>query len=249
MKFFALIFFLAFKALAQMPAPTDENWRIALGLAYANQISKRGIVTYSGDQILPVFSMNLGSPRLFLSGTTLNYKMTPLEALILRARLSANATPDTPLYISQESLDERVRRNKSTEAELFWEWKVKSFFEITGHLSQDLFEHGGAFGRLGFRWILGTYYQGLLEPGITYSQGYGNLPHNEYLYGVGAKSGLALKSVGFSVAAPSKVDSFYPILEITKSWLEHEQLQSAAYVRPNEFDTFQLLVWGAVRVW
>lgn len=225
----------------------DENWRFSLGAAYVNKLSKRGLTTYGGDQLLPVISLNLGSPRFFISGMTLNYKMTPREDLILRLRLNGNSTYDDPLYPSQESLDARPQRQKTSEGELFWEWTVLPWLEVNGGLSQDLIAHKGYFADLGFRFVLGNFKDNLIEPAIFVSQGFGGLAHNEYLYGVGAEAGGAVQTIGVSVAAPSKVDAFYPVLKISKSWLQRN-VQNGAFVRPNEIENFQVLLWGAVRV-
>lgn len=225
----------------------DENWRFSLGAAYVNKLSKRGLVTYNGDQLLPVISLNLGSPRFFISGLTLNYKMTPLNDLTLRLRLNGNSTYDDPLYTSQESLDARPQRQKTSEGEFFWEWVALPWLEINGGLSQDLIAHKGFFADLGFRLILGNFKDNLIEPAIFASKGVGNLAHNEYLYGVGALEGSAVETLGLSIAAPSKVDAFYPILKISKSWL-HTNIRNGAFVRPNEIENFQVLLWGAVRV-
>lgn len=243
--------------VAEAPPPTESSttksenidWRLSVGAAYVNQISKRGLITYGSDQFLPVISLNLGSPRFFLSGTSLNYKMTPLESLILRLRLNPNSTYDTPFYQSKEDINDRPKRQRTTEFDFFWEWAVGKHLEINGGLSQDLSAHKGQFLDVGARFILGVFYQGLIEPAFFVNFGQGTETHNQYLYGPAAKGGKAVQSVGFSVAFPTKVDAFYPILKITRNWLDRSQLGSAQYVRANEFDNWQLLIWGAVRVW
>lgn len=227
----------------------DENWKISAGAAYVNQITRRGLKVYGGDQFLPVLSMNLGSPRFFISGLTLNYKTTPFENLIVRYRLAANATSDEPLYKSQEDLQSRAHRTKTTEAEIFWEYRFLPFLEFTGNISQDLIAHGGTYAKAGFRWIVGNYFENLMEPAFFISQGFGNKPHNEYLYGAGAKEGSAVQYFGFSIACPKKVDAFYPVLEITKSWLNRDLVGSGVFVRADEIENTQFLIWGAVRVW
>ena len=235
----------------ETPSSGKENidWRLSVGAAYVNQISKRGLITYGSDQFLPVISLNLGSPQLFLSGTSLNYKMTPNESLILRLRLNPNSTYDSPFYQSKEDINDRPKRQRTTEFDFFWEWSILKHLELNGGISQDLSAHKGQFLDVGFRFILGVFYQGLIEPAFFINFGQGTEAHNQYLYGSGAEGGKAVQSVGFSVAAPTKVDAFYPILKITRSWLDRSNLGSAQYVRTNEFDNWQLLIWGAVRVW
>lgn len=249
-KIFLLMFLLPILAsAAPRPESEDENWRFSMGAAYVNKLSKRGIITYNGDQLLPVISLNLGSPRLFLSGLTLNYKMTPLDNLILRLRLNHNSTYDDPLYQSQESKTARPQRKKTSEAEIFWEYLLLPNLEFNGGLSQDLIAHGGLFADAGLRFVIGNYRDNLVEPAIFASAGWGNDPHNEYLYGLGAKGGTSVKTLGLSIASPSKVDAFYPILKISKSWLQTDTVGSGAFVRQDELENIQVLLWGAVRVW
>ncbi len=250
MKFllrFLFIFSVIFSVIVSLEQQAVAQ--ISIGAAYVNKITRRGLVLYDGPQLLPVFSINLGSPRFFISGTTLNYKLIPLENLILRIRGSYNSTHDVPLYKSTEDLESRPHRTKTSEVEVFWEYKLLPHLEFNGGLSQDLIAHGGHFYRAGFRLILGTYFDGLLEPGFVLSQGFGNKPHNQYLYGDGALGGASVQYLGFSIAVPKKVDAFYPVLEITKSWLNRQTVGTGAFVRQDELENLQILVWGAVRVW
>lgn len=229
-----------------------ENFAIAVGAEYLSQLDRRGVITYGSFQAFPIFSVDLFHPGLQLVGSTLNWKSSLGESALYRLRLNADAANDTPLYVSGEKREDRIRRQVASEAEVFFEYNPTAWLETTFNLGAGFGGYSGSFSEVSVRLKLGRFFERskgfLLEPAMTASLGGGTATHGEYFYGAGAVAGFSYSTVGISFASPGIVDHFYPWLRIYRSSLIGEN-RGASYIRPNERDHWTFLLLAAKRVW
>lgn len=237
---------------AEASAFAKENFAVAVGAEYLSQLDRRGVITYGSFQAFPIFSVDLFHPGLQLVGSTLNWKSQLGESALYRLRLNADAANDTPLYVSGEKLEDRIRRQGASEAEVFFEYNPASWLETTFNLGAGFGGYSGSFGELSVRLKLGRFFERskgfLLEPALTASLGGGTASHSEYFYGAGAVGGLSYSTVGISFVSPGIVDHFYPWLRIYRSNLIGDN-RGASYIRANEREHWTVLVLVAKRVW
>jgi hypothetical protein len=234
---------------------SKDDFAVALGAEYLSQLERRGIIVYKGYQVFPIYSVDLFNPDLQLVGSSLNYRWRlDSQALTLRTRLSIDSTNDSPLYETKEKKTDRIRRTSTSEVEGFLEWRALSYMELSASISQDIGAHGGTHGEVGTRLILGNFVQreergAMIQPALFGTLGLATKRHNEYLYGNGAEKGLSHYTFGFSVSSPAVIDTFYPVLKISRFGLLGNKNRSAAFVRSDEKDSWQILALAAFRVW
>jgi len=256
----AFLFFITFLGFAVSSTAnasffSKENFAVALGAEYVSLLERRGIIVYNGYQIFPIYSIDLFNPDLQLVGSSLNYRWrTSDQALTVRTRFNFDSTNDSPLYETAEKKTNRIRRTMTSEVEGFLEWRALSHLELTTNISQDIGAHGGTHGEVGARVILGNFLQrenraAMIQPALFGIFGVATKNHNKYLYGVGAEGGLSHYAYGFSISSPAVIDTFYPVLKITRFGLLGDKNRSAAYVRSGEKDSWQVLALAAFRIW
>lgn len=229
-----------------------ENFAVAVGAEYVSQVDRRGVITYGSYQAFPIFSVDLFHPDLQLVGSTLNWKSQIGDSMLYRLRLNADAPNDTPLYVTGEKLDDRVRRPSASEAEVFLELNPTSWLEATFNYGIGFGGYQGSFGELSLRLKIGQFLERprghLLEPALFATLGGGSTTHNEFYYGAAATAGLSFSTVGISFVSPGIVDHFYPWLKIYRSALVGDN-RTASYIRPEEREHWSFLLLAAKRVW
>ena len=237
---------------AAASAFAKENFAVAVGAECLSQLDRRGVITYGSFQAFPIFSVDLFHPGLQLVGSTLNWKSQLSESALYRLRLNADAANDTPLYVSGEKLEDRIRRQGASEAEVFFEYNPTGWLETTFNLGAGFGGYSGSFSEVSVRLKLGRFFERskgfLLEPAFTASLGGGTTSHNQYFYGAGAASGLSYSTVGISFVSPGIVDHFYPWFRIYRSSLIGDS-RVASFVRPDEREHWTFLLLAAKRVW
>jgi hypothetical protein len=98
-----------------------KDIRASLGAQYSSLLQKRGIITYDSYQLVPIYALQLGNPDLLLAGSALYYTPRLSKHQLLRLRLNVDSTLDQPLYYTDEDKDERVRRESTSEFDIFYE--------------------------------------------------------------------------------------------------------------------------------
>lgn len=226
-----------------------ENFSLALGAQGSSLLYKRGIVTYSGYQIIPIYSLNLFNENLLLAGSGLYYKLQASEKSHFWFRLNGNSTPDRPLYSTVDNQDERVERKETSEFDIFYQYEFERSSYLRFNYSKDLKAHKGNYYEFKFRYnIVDISNKGLFEIGTFVSLGYGDQRHNEYFYGNGAsKSSLNNAEYGISVTSSKAIDNFWPTLKLTRFEILGDENQNASFVREKSSFTVEALV--AFKVW
>ncbi len=236
------------------PFFAKEKFQVALGLQADSLIYKRGIITYEGPQAFPIYAVSLFHPDLILAGSALYYKQRVLyENLYFRTRLNVNSTNDTPLYFTTEKEEDRIRREDTTELDLFLEYLMPNESFLRLNLSQDLVAHKGHYlelrARLGLlNLIKNEGERALIQAGLFVAAGYGDQRHNEYFYGQGAnKSGVNNIEYGISVVSPKVIDLFWPTFTISRFHLLGEENKNGSFVQELKGWSAQALF--AFKVW
>lgn len=218
----------------------------ALGAQYSSILHKRGIVTYDGYQLLPIYALSFWDPQVVLAGTALHYKhyLTEDEKNIFRIRLYLDATLDKPLYYTRVKENKNIERETTTELDLFYEYQTSLGSFLRFQWSQDLVASKGSYvelrGFVPFYNFLegGENNKPILQPGLFVSVGAGNKKHNEYLYGVGAEDSFGVNNVeyGLYVLSPRAIDSLWPVVKITHFELKGDKNQTASFVKFQDGD-------------
>ncbi|MCB0356875.1 MAG: hypothetical protein KDD40_07705 [Bdellovibrionales bacterium] len=248
MRILILWLLLSFSFSLQATAFSKKDFQFAVGGQYQSILQKRGIVTYKGYQVLPIYSIQLWNPNLLVAGSSLYYThilVNPKHRF--RLRLNLDSTLDRPLYYTSEKENERIRREETSEFDIFYEWRRSNDDHIRLQFSQDLVAHNGFYTELYFHkklfnLLMAKNNKALLQPGVFAALGGGNKNHNEYLYGVGASHySLTNLQYGFAVTSPSAIDVFWPTFKITRFELLGEENRRASYVREREGWQVELL--------
>ncbi len=232
---------------------STDNFKLIVGGQTKSLLMKRGIITYEGFQAAPIIGVQLFHPDWLLTASTLYYNTALSEHWVFRSRLNFNAAEDDPLFITSEPEDARVRRQKTTEWDLFLEyrWQDQSF--IRWQYSQDLVAHKGYHTELMARFSVYDFLNNdngvpLIQPGLFAKIGFGNSSHNQYLYGEGADaSSTNFTEYGLWLASPSVIDPFWPTLTISKFQTLGSGNRTAAYVQ--ETEGWQATALFALQVW
>lgn len=232
---------------------STKHFSAAVGFQANSLLYKRGIITYEGYQVFPIYSVQLFYPNLLLAGSALYYKI-PLssDSFFLRTRLNFDATNDEPLYITEEEEEDRIRRDTTNEFDLFLEKHFEDNSFIRFQFSKDLVAHHGSYyevyGRLSLFNLVGASNKGsLLDLGVFASVGYGDEKHNEYLYGIGAdKDSLNNLEYGITLTSPRAIDSFWPTLKIS-SFQILEDNKHGSFVQETSGVSAEVL--AAIKVW
>ncbi len=252
---FSLIINICFiaKSNAESLLKWDE-FHVALGGQAESQIYKRGIITYGGSQALPIYAITLFNPDLILAGSALYYKRQFFNKnLFIRTRLNFDSTNDSPLYLTSEKKDDRIRRESTAEFDLFLEYLFPNESFLRLNVSQDLIAHKGHYlelrGRLAlFDWLKNPGEKALIQPGLFFAAGYGDSKHNEYFYGAGANtSSFNNIEYGLSVTSPKVIDLFWPTFTISRFNLLGENNKNGSYVQEKNGWAVQALF--AFKVW
>ena len=229
-----------------------RGFSAAVGIQAKSLLHKRGIVTYGSHQIVPIYSLQLYYPELLLAGSAIYYKLSMSDETLLRARINFNATEDDPLYSTQESKHERVKRRETTEFDLFIEKYFKDDSFLRTQFSRDLNAHEGYyfefFGRLSLVDLMTpTESKPLVDVGIFSSVGYGSSAHNQYLYGQGA-DGDSWNNIeyGISVTSPKVIDSFWPTFQLSEFQILGDN-KNGSYLRETKAIAVEFL--AAFKVW
>jgi hypothetical protein len=230
----------------------QENIDISVGAKFHSLMYKRGIKTYEGYQLLPVLSVKMHNPSLLLAGTALYFKHELGNQLVFRTRINFNSTGDHPLYATEEDRSDRVRREKTTEWDLYLEYAYKRLSLLQLTISQDLIEHKGRYYEGRARYAVYEIMsqknnQVLFQFNFFTALGYGTNAHNDYLYGVGAESGLNNIEYGLAMTAPRFVDHFWPLVKLTRFEILGDQNKNASYVQEKNGWSLELL--AAKKIW
>jgi hypothetical protein len=233
---------------------SKKDFSLALGVQANSLLYKRGIVTYGGHQVSPLLSVTLFNPNFLFAGSALYYKYhLNQENFILRSRLNINATPDQPLYYTNEQEGKRVKRDSTSELDLYLEYKDEKNIYLRLQSSTDLVaSHGQYFESFIhlplFNFSSGPNKDSLLLLGLFTALGYGDLNHNEYLYGEEAQ-GWSINNVeyGLSLRSPKVIDMFWPTFKITRFEILGNKNRNASYVDEKEGWSIEALV--AFKAW
>jgi hypothetical protein len=222
---------------------SKKDFTLALGAQANSLIYKRGIITYEGYQVVPIYSVSLFRKDLFIAGSALYYNLEIINKIRLLSRLNINATKDEPLCITDEKEEERVRRDKTNEFDLFLQYDFTHSSYIRLEYSKDLVAHHGEYTALHLRYdFKDSGAPTLIQPGLFVSLGQGDKAHNEYLYGAGADSGLNNIEYGFSIISPKAIDNFWPTLKITRFEILGNENRDATFVQKKDGISLQLIV-------
>ncbi len=232
---------------------STKDFNVALGVQGNSLLYKRGIVTYEGYQIVPIYTVELFNPKLSMAGGALYYKHELSKNLLLRTRLNFDSTLDEPLYKTLEDEGARIRRESTTELDVYLEYTVinDSFFRFL--ISQDVVAHKGHYFELRGRLALLDLYKKtlqkpLIQLGIFSSIGYGSSEHNGYLYGSGAHtSGFNNLEYGISITSPKVIEQFWPTFKITRFHVLGDNNKEGSYVQETKGWSVEALM--AFRVW
>lgn len=232
-----------------------KDFAVALGAEYISLLERRGMIVYEGYQLFPIYSVDLFNPDFQLVGSTLNYRWRSEDRrLTFRSRLNLDSTNDSPLYETSEKEKDRIRRSTTSEIEGHVEWYAFQQLELSGNIGQDIGAHGGTHAEITTRVIVGNFWRkenggAMIQPAFFGTLGGATESHNRYLYGTGAEGGLSHYAYGFSISSPAVIDTFYPVLKITRFGLLGDSNRSASLVRSDEKEGWQALVLAAFRVW
>jgi hypothetical protein len=222
---------------------SKKDFTLALGAQANSLLYKRGIITYEGYQVAPIYSVSLFRKDLFIAGSAVYYNYTLKNNIRLLSRFNINSTKDAPLYITDEKEEERVRRDKTNEFDLFLQYDFTHSTYIRLEYSKDLVIHNGEYTALHARFdFKDSGSPSLIQPGLYVSIGQGDKSHNEYLYGAGASSGLNNIEYGFSIISPKAIDNFWPTLKITRFEILGDKNRNASFVQEKDGISLQLLV-------
>lgn len=201
---------------------STKNFQGALGVQYSSLLQQRGIITYKGYQVTPIFSVQLFHPQILWAGSALYY-IQPITSKNHFFRMKANfdSTLDKPLYYTEEKKHERVRRESTSELSLDYEIRSQggSFFRTS--YVQDVVAHDGfyteIYGHLAVLDVLGKDEKSLVQIGLFSSLGGGNKDHNSYFYGTNS-GGYSATNIqyGLSVTSPKVIDSYWPTLKVSR---------------------------------
>jgi hypothetical protein len=195
---------------------SKKDFHLAIGAQGSSLVYKRGIITYEGYQIIPIYSLNLFREDLFIAGSALYSNVKFTENFRVLSRFNANATKDEPAYYTTEKENDRVRREKTNEIDLFFQYDFNHSTYLRLEYSKDISAHHGQYSAMHFRYDLrNTDAPTLIQPGLFVSAGFADKSHNEYLYGTGASSGFNNIEYGFSITSPKAIDNFWPTLKLT----------------------------------
>ena len=251
LKVFLAIALVSASAMANFFSKKDLN--IALGAQASSLLYKRGIITYGGHQITPILSVTLFNPNLLLAGSALYYKHALSEKFFLRTRINTNSTLDRPLYYTDEREGERVQRDKTSELDFYFEYINDNTTYMRLQSSTDLVANNGQYFELYshlpvFNFSTGLNKESLFLLGAYASIGYGDLKHNEYLYGDGA-SGWSLNNyeVGLTVRIPKVIDIFWPTFKLSRFEILGQGNRNASFVEEKHGWAVELL--AAFRVY
>lgn len=232
---------------------SGDDFAIALGGQYSSLLQKRGIITYEGYQAIPVYSIQLWNPRLLVAGSAFYFNQSLFsENHLLRLRLNIDSTNDEPLYYTDEGKGERIRREKTSEVDVYYEFRLEGGSHFRIQYSKDIVEHNGSYTEIYLHLALfnlwGSGKKVLVQPGVFGSLGGGDRKHNEYLYGIGVGQDTQITNVqyGVSVTSPGVIDLFWPTLKFTRFELIGEQVRNASFVQ--EKDGYQVELLFAFRV-
>ncbi len=257
LRIIVLLAFSTFPSSYAFSADLDFSWskvQGAAGVEYFSNTYKRGILTYGSGQLIPIYSIDLGTPDIQFAGSSFTFRSFLIDdKLLFRSRIFFDSTFDQPLYFSAEKENDRVRREATNELDLFLEYRFRHRGELTLMLSQDLTAHSGTYAEFGFRAILANLKPKnnsfLIQPAFFASIGGGNTAHNKYFYGDGASDwSFSNYSMGFSISSPAVIDILYPVLKITYFGLLGDDNQTASYVKKGETTGWNVIALVAFRV-
>lgn len=238
---------------AQAEMFSMDHFEVAVGAKVQSLLHKRGIITYEGFQATPVISVQLFHPDLLLLGDQLYYQRALGDKWTFRTRFDFDAAGDEPLYETSEKEEDRIRREQTSELDLFIEYAVYGDSFLRLQMSQDLKEHKGLYfelrGRVALYDILrAPGEKALLQAGAFAAIGHGNKDHNQYMYGLGAdKTGFNNFEWGVSLTSQKVIDVFWPTLKITRFHLLGEENKTASFVQERDGWAVELL--AAFQVW
>jgi hypothetical protein len=228
---------------------SKDNLVIAIGAKVESILTKRGLITYGSEQVIPIFAIDIFSPDLQLIGSGLYYKYQFSNTKFnYRFRYNFNATNDSPLYESSEADDKRIEREQTSEIDNMFEFETKNHYTRI-LFSKDIIEHMGLFTELHIRQRFYEHKIGkknlVLKYNLFYETGHGDNKHNNYLYGIN-KSDITYHSYGINLSTPEVIDSFWPVIQFER----FELLNSArdgVYVDEKAGYKFSALM--AFKVW
>jgi hypothetical protein len=231
-------------------ASWTEKYKIdlAIGLQFNTVLQKRGIITYGGNQLIPIYSLSLFTPNLLLAGSALYYKHYLLDkSLYIRSRINFNSTSDEPLYYTSEEEDERVRRDKTNELDLYLEYVSDNYYYFRFQSTLDLKAHHGKYLEAYLHVPLKTFTfskkKNEVLLGSFTSIGTGDKRHNEYLYGKGASSsGLNNIEYGLTLRSPKVIDFFWNTLKVSRFEILDKKNQEASFVKESAGWTLEALI-------
>lgn len=253
MKIIHIVLFSLCLSLSSHAAVFEKrHFGAAVGAQASSLLYKRGIITYKGYQVFPIYSVQLFNPNLLIAGSAI-YLKTQLgdENFFLRTRVNFGATPDRPLYETDEDEDERVERDQTNELDIYLEKHFENGSFARGQISKDLKAHNGYYYEMFARVSLVNMNKAsdpaLINIGLFASAGYGDEKHNEYLYGAGAdKASLNNFEYGLSITSPKVIDSFWPTLKISTFQILGDN-KEGSFVRETTGTSIEALF--AFKVW
>lgn len=219
----------------------------ALGFQGNSILHKRGIITYDGHQLFPIYSINLFNPNLLIAGSAIYYRHQFLENFFIRSRFNFDSTGDDPLYETEEKENERVRRETTSEFDLYFEYVTQNQSFLRFQISQDLSAHNGQYFELRGRFALFDFLKRdkelpLIQPALFSSIGSGTREHNQYFYGNSASSGINNFEFGLSIGSPQVIDVFWPTFKVTYFQISGQRNRNAEFVQEKDGVAIEMLM-------
>lgn len=221
-----------------------NEWKVAVGALSKSLNTKRGMITYQGHQISPIFSIEKEGLPLMIAGSSLYYRQKIEGDFFVRSRLHFNATGDHPAYFTETPESETLQREQTNEWNVYLEHQNNEHY-IRFELSRDLNAHESNYFEVHSRFALFDYkkpgMKAVIQPSIYAAIGNGDEEHNQYLYGQSAQSGVNHYELGFVIASPNVIDPFFPTLKLNYFEILGDDNREAEFVEHKQGISFEFL--------
>ncbi|MCT4641664.1 MAG: hypothetical protein N4A33_05150 [Bacteriovoracaceae bacterium] len=222
---------------------TKKNFEFAIGATGKSLLYKRGIITYQGYQVVPLVSIVLFNPNLILAGKSLYHKYAFNKNFHIRSRLHFDSTEDHPAYFSDEKKEQRIRREKTNEVLVYFQYDFRPSTYLRFNIAKDIKAHKGQYYELKGRYDFLDFSKEkkMVNIGLFTAIGYANHLHNRYLYGANTK-GFNNIEYGISMTSPKAIDNFWPVVKLTRFELLNRNIRKGSFVQERDGVSIELLM-------
>lgn len=221
-----------------------DEWKIAVGALSKTLNTKRGMITYQGHQVSPIFSIEKEGIPLMIAGSSVYYRQRIEGDFFVRSRLHFNATGDHPAYFTETPESETIQREQTNEWNVYLEHQNNEHY-FRFEVSRDLNAHESNYFEVHSRFALFDYIRpkmkAVIQPSVYAAIGYGDEGHNQYLYGNSAQSGVNHYELGIIVASPNVIDPFFPTLKLNYFEILGEENRGAELVEHRQGVALEIL--------